>query len=275
MNEDDLGGYSPRKNNVLGTYGGRLLVRPVVLCGSVGRNRAGGEQRRQSVESLEGADVAQGSADEVKVSGVRGSRRIRDSSPRFRRTAPPIQLSGRCRVRRTKTERRSKVAPLSLYAFNPDAGKKKQTIKQLFKAKAGAWPNLGGNANLVPVVANGQVFVASNKQLQIFGWGGTNAHEEVRLSAGPSGCPTSRDRRDVGITSFAQADLAAEPSKPSSGAIAFMASMQKAMCSSRSNPRSAAPANDVFAVNAAGEGFVLHLFSDRLELRLRRAIFPA
>ena len=27
----------------------------------------------------------------------------------------------------------------------------------------------GGNENLVPVVANGQVFVASNKQLQIFG----------------------------------------------------------------------------------------------------------
>jgi hypothetical protein len=34
---------------------------------------------------------------------------------------------------------------------------------------AGNWPNLTGNANLVPVVANGQVFVASNKQLQIFG----------------------------------------------------------------------------------------------------------
>jgi hypothetical protein len=60
-------------------------------------------------------------------------------------------------------------APLYLYAFNPDGGKKHQTLKQLFKAKAGAWPNLGGNSNLVPVVANGQVFVASNKQLQIFG----------------------------------------------------------------------------------------------------------
>jgi hypothetical protein len=39
----------------------------------------------------------------------------------------------------------------------------------LFKASGGNWPNTGGNSNLVPVVANGQVFVASNKQLRIFG----------------------------------------------------------------------------------------------------------
>ncbi len=60
-------------------------------------------------------------------------------------------------------------APLHLVVFNPDTGKKQHTVKQLFRAKAGAWPNLGGNSNLVPVVANGEVFVASNKQLQIFG----------------------------------------------------------------------------------------------------------
>jgi hypothetical protein len=36
-------------------------------------------------------------------------------------------------------------------------------------AAAGNWPNVQGNSNLVPVVANGRVFVASNKQLQIFG----------------------------------------------------------------------------------------------------------
>jgi hypothetical protein len=53
-----------------------------------------------------------------------------------------------------------------LFAFNPDSG---STMTQLFKGFAGAWQNVGGNSNLVPVVANGQVFVASNKQLQIFG----------------------------------------------------------------------------------------------------------
>jgi hypothetical protein len=39
----------------------------------------------------------------------------------------------------------------------------------LFQAPAGSWPNYGNNANLVPVVANGEVFVASYQQLQIFG----------------------------------------------------------------------------------------------------------
>ena len=48
-------------------------------------------------------------------------------------------------------------------------------MKELFKGTAGAWPNLGGNSNLVPVVANGLVFVASNKQLQIFGLIGTKS----------------------------------------------------------------------------------------------------
>ena len=33
---------------------------------------------------------------------------------------------------------------------------------------AGYWPNTGGNANLVPVVTNGKVYVASYKQLAIF-----------------------------------------------------------------------------------------------------------
>jgi hypothetical protein len=42
-------------------------------------------------------------------------------------------------------------------------------MTQLFKGGADSWPNTGGNSNLVPVVANGQVYVASNKQLQIFG----------------------------------------------------------------------------------------------------------
>jgi hypothetical protein len=56
---------------------------------------------------------------------------------------------------------------ISLYAMNPDAGG--TTMKLLFHTNAGAWPNFGGNSNQVPVVANGKVYVASNKQLQILG----------------------------------------------------------------------------------------------------------
>jgi len=48
-------------------------------------------------------------------------------------------------------------------------------MKKLFGATAGNWPNLGGNSNLVPVVANGRVFVASYRKLKIYGLKGTKA----------------------------------------------------------------------------------------------------
>jgi hypothetical protein len=41
--------------------------------------------------------------------------------------------------------------------------------------KVGSWPNLGGNANIVPTVANGLVYVASNKLLTILKVGGAAA----------------------------------------------------------------------------------------------------
>jgi hypothetical protein len=50
-----------------------------------------------------------------------------------------------------------------LTAFNANSG------AQLFSAEAGTWPNTNGNANLAPVVANGNVYVASYEGLAIFG----------------------------------------------------------------------------------------------------------
>lgn len=63
----------------------------------------------------------------------------------------------------------SNPAEIKLYAFNADTG------AQLFSAVAGNWANVNANANIVPVVANGKVYVASNQQLAIFG-----------VSAGPA-----------------------------------------------------------------------------------------
>ena len=56
---------------------------------------------------------------------------------------------------------------ITLYALN--AKPSGTTLPILFQAAAGSWANTGGNANIVPVVANGHVFVASNQQLSIFG----------------------------------------------------------------------------------------------------------
>lgn len=60
----------------------------------------------------------------------------------------------------------SSPAYVTLYAINPDNG------QQLFSETAGQWPYTGGNANIVPVEANGLVYVASYQMLTIFGPGG-------------------------------------------------------------------------------------------------------
>jgi hypothetical protein len=54
---------------------------------------------------------------------------------------------------------------VTLTAFDPANG-----AAEIFSAPAGSWPNApSSNADLVPVVADGQVFVASYKSLAIFG----------------------------------------------------------------------------------------------------------
>ena len=57
--------------------------------------------------------------------------------------------------------------PVTLYAFNGTASG--ASLPSLWSGTAGSWPNTNGNANLVPTVANGRVYVASYKELAIFG----------------------------------------------------------------------------------------------------------
>ena len=62
---------------------------------------------------------------------------------------------------------------INLYAFDPSTVDASGKMATLFSGAAGTWP-MHGRANLVPTVANGRVFVASYKQLAIFGTGGTS-----------------------------------------------------------------------------------------------------
>lgn len=56
---------------------------------------------------------------------------------------------------------------VTLYAFN--ATPTGSALPLLWSGVAGNWPNASGNANIVPTVANGRVYVATNQQLAIFG----------------------------------------------------------------------------------------------------------
>ena len=42
-------------------------------------------------------------------------------------------------------------------------------MSTLFSAVGGYWPNINGDSNLVPLVANGKVYVASYQELLVFG----------------------------------------------------------------------------------------------------------
>lgn len=92
-------------------------------------------------------------------------------------------------------------APLTLYAFAAEASG--GTLKQLYASPAGQWPNLGGNANIVPVVANGRVYVASYGSLMIFGPNGSpvgaaSTAAMVARAATPAALPAGVTQRVTG-----------------------------------------------------------------------------
>jgi hypothetical protein len=179
MNEDDLGGYSTTTNNVLGTYsvggcwcGESYFVDPVDGMGRVVASGGGSVGVWKVVTSptamLTNVTNSSGPGSTVQDPGF-------FTSISSNGTASPIIWV----ISRPATNNNG--APISLYAFDPESGG--GTMSQLFKATAGAWPNTTGNANLVPVVANGLVFVASHQQLQIFGLTGESGATTTTLSS--------------------------------------------------------------------------------------------
>jgi hypothetical protein len=61
---------------------------------------------------------------------------------------------------------------ITLFAFESEPARRSGTLETLFQAPAGPWASKFANANLIPVIANGKVYVAAYKQLDIFGIGG-------------------------------------------------------------------------------------------------------
>lgn len=162
MNEDNLGGYSTTKNNVLGTY----RVGPC-WCG-----------QSYFVDSDGIGRVVSSGGTQVRVWKLHPSPKP-EVSPL---TSSPVIASGQTNGFFTTISSNGNASPIiwllsrpvstanqdiTLYAFNPDSGG--ATMTQIFKSVAGTWPYNQGSAFLAPVVANGRVYVATYKQLQIFG----------------------------------------------------------------------------------------------------------
>ncbi len=80
---------------------------------------------------------------------------------------------------------------MSLYAF--DAAASSGALKPLWAGEAGTWPNTGGNANIVPTVANGMVYVATFKQLRIFGL--TRPHHGPKRLTPVASHPTAKQQQ--------------------------------------------------------------------------------
>jgi hypothetical protein len=75
-------------------------------------------------------------------------------------------------------------------------------LPKLFSGLAGTWPNVRGNANIVPVVANGEVFVASFKQLAIFGLAPRGTMIRMTTAARPLQAPAATPLTEVSGSRF-------------------------------------------------------------------------
>jgi hypothetical protein len=78
---------------------------------------------------------------------------------------------------------------VTLYAFA--ATPSDETLTQLFSSPAGYWPETGADADIVPVVANGKVYVAAYRSLIIFGIIPVPAASRIALQPIPIVSPES------------------------------------------------------------------------------------
>jgi hypothetical protein len=165
LNRDSLGGYDPSSNHVVGTF-----AVSACWCGQsyfkgadgIGRvvSSGGSNVEVWKVQTTPSVTLTRESSSPALVSG---------QDPGFFTAVSSDEGKGAIIWAVSRPTNRSP-ANVSLYAFNALAMGGSTTLTALFPAMtAGTWPNTGGNANIVPVVANGKVYVASYQQLAIFG----------------------------------------------------------------------------------------------------------
>jgi hypothetical protein len=160
MNEDNLGGYSSTENNVLGTYpiGGCWCGQSYFADGNVHVVVSSGGNTIKLFEVVTSPAAALRLVSSANITTGQNGGFFTSISSNGAQAVPIIWALGR------PVSRQADV--LTLYAFAPAA---KGELTQLYSTTAGSWPNLGGDSNQVPTIANGKVYVASYRQLNIYG----------------------------------------------------------------------------------------------------------
>ncbi len=171
MNQENLGGYNPSVNNVLGTY-------------AIGDCFCGSSYYVDPSDNF--PRVVSSGAATVEVWKLTNS-----STPTLTNVANSAALFAHNHGFFTTVSSNGISSPiiwalgrltfntpaLGLYALNPESG---ATLQQLYSNLTfGNW-NYNASANLIPVVANGEVFVVSGTGLTVFGLNGA-----VKVNATP------------------------------------------------------------------------------------------
>ncbi len=177
MNEDSLGGYSSSSNNVLGTYyiggcwcGPSYYVDP---SDSIPRVVSSGGTNVQVYQVL--------TSPSPSLNQVSQSTNVPNGSNGggFFTSISSNGTTSNAIIWALSRSGSSATGNVHLFAFNPDSG---STLHPMYNESAGTWKYPTGNSNLVPVVANGEVFVGSYKVLKIFGL--TKSVTDTTLSSG-------------------------------------------------------------------------------------------
>ncbi len=170
LNRDNLGGYTPGgPDKVVQTVDqGNCWCGPAYFVGSDGHSYVltGGSNGITSWQLQTSPSVQL-----VKKTSTGSS--AADGLPDFGGTIPVVSSNGTTTgtavawfIQKPQSSSDSDPGtPITLMAYDAS-----NLAKQLFSASAGTWTHaVNSNANVVPTVANGKVYVASNRQLQIFG----------------------------------------------------------------------------------------------------------
>jgi outer membrane protein assembly factor BamB len=181
MNRDSLGGYTEGADKVLGNVDiGACFCGPSYYLGAdgIGRVVTSGGQQVQVWKIV----TSPSAAPKLVRESISAPLNSGQDSGFFTSVASRGVAAGSQVIWALSRPSQTNSVGVNLYAFDPSTVSASGVSKTLFSGKAGAWPNGGANANLVPLVANGRVFVASYKQLSIFGLqSAATAKEEKKI----------------------------------------------------------------------------------------------